>query len=244
MQLNGTHCAQKGFFQNSQKRSYFMHSPSNMAQLMSIDLFSNIDTCELSGLLECVGARCVEYKAGDFIIEESAITSEFGIMLTGRGRSIKWDASGKIVTITLIEPGGVMGVMLVAKGNRKSPVAVQATQNATVMLIPFNNLLSRCNKNCPQHEQLLKNYIGAVAEKGLELHERINCLLKPSAREKIISYLQRVSREHQSKIFAIPMNRNAMAEYLNIERSALSRELSRMKKDGVIEYRKSEFELL
>ncbi|MCL2350670.1 MAG: helix-turn-helix domain-containing protein, partial [Defluviitaleaceae bacterium] len=95
--------------------------------------------------------------------------------------------------------------------------------------------------NCPGHEQLLRNYISAVADKGLELHERINCLLKPTARDKILTFLRRTAKEQQSGTFNVPMDRNAMAEYLNIERSSLSRELSRMKKDGLLDYHKNRF---
>ena len=90
----------------------------------------------------------------------------------------------------------------------------------------------------------MKNYISIVAEKGLVLHERINCLLKPTVREKIMAYLLRVSREQARSSFQIPLNRNAMAEYLNVERSALSRELSGMKRDGLIDYHRNHFTLL
>lgn len=78
----------------------------------------------------------------------------------------------------------------------------------------------------------------------LVLHERIDCLLRPTIREKILTYLWWMSREQQKRTFTIPMNRNAMAEYLNVERSALSRELSYMKRDGVIDYHKNTFRLL
>jgi len=89
----------------------------------------------------------------------------------------------------------------------------------------------------------LRNYINVVAEKGLELHERINCLLKPTVRDKILTFLRRTAKEQQSPSFTIAMDRNDMAEYLNVERSALSRELSRMKKEGLIDYQKNWFEM-
>ena len=76
------------------------------------------------------------------------------------------------------------------------------------------------------------------------LHERIDCLLRPTIREKIRTYLWRVSRDQQKRTVPIPMNRNAMAEYLNVERSALSRELSYMKRDGIIDYHKNMFRLI
>jgi CRP-like cAMP-binding protein len=90
----------------------------------------------------------------------------------------------------------------------------------------------------------MRNYVYAVAQKGLELHERIDCLLKPTVREKILTYLRKLSREQQNRIISIPFNRNTMAEYLNVDRSALSRELSIMKKEGLIDYRKNHFTIL
>ena len=112
------------------------------------------------------------------------------------------------------------------------------------MQIPFERVLARCEKACPRHDRLLRNYISIVAKKGLVLHERIDCLLRPTIREKILTYLQCIAREQQKRTFTIPMNRNSMAEYLNVERSALSRELSYMKRDGIIDYHKNTFRLI
>ena len=111
------------------------------------------------------------------------------------------------------------------------------------MKIPFERVFTQCEKACPGHAKFLRNYIRIVAEKGLLLHERMDCLLRPTVREKILSYLWRISREQKSKIFSLPINRNAMAEYLNVDRSALSRELSYMKRDGIIDYYKNTFRL-
>ncbi|MCL2399410.1 MAG: Crp/Fnr family transcriptional regulator [Defluviitaleaceae bacterium] len=212
--------------------------------LTQTDLFSNITLNELTNLLKCIYAGCANYRKDDFIIEKGNTVSAFGVMLSGQSRSIKWDLSGRLIILTFIEKGSVIGAMVAAKAEHISPVSVQATEDSVVMLIPFNRIITRCKNNCPQHEQLLRNYISVVAEKGLELYERIDCLLEPTVRDKILTYLSRISREQHSQTFTIPINRNAMAEYLNIERSALSRELSSMKKDGLIDYHKSCFRLL
>jgi len=209
-----------------------------------VPVFKDIDPTCLEGLLTCINARRVEFKKGEFIIEAGEPTHEFGILLEGSARSIKYDESGKLTIITMIERGGAIGVLLAAKHGKTSPLAVQATENAVVLMIPFARLVRPCEKNCLRHKQLLLNYIELIAEKGLELHERINCLLEPTVRTKIMSYLTRVAREQKSQKIILPFNRNIMAEYLNIERSALSRELSRMKKDGLIEYCKNKFEII
>ena len=212
--------------------------------LAQTKLFSGIEPKEIAGLLDCLRARCAHYAKDEMIIEDGNHVSEFGIMLSGYGRSIKWDASDKVIIITLLQKGSEIGVMLAARPEYKSTVAVQAQDDVSVLFISYECLVARCKRACPRHETLLRNYIGVVAEKGLVLHERISCLLKPTLREKIMTYLLRVSREQRSRTFSIPLNRNTMSEYLNIERSALSRELSYMKRDGLIDYHRNSFKLL
>ena len=212
--------------------------------LAQTKLFSGIEPKEIAGLLACVQARSAQYAKDEMIIEEGSRVSDFGVMLSGHGRSVKWDASDKLIIITLLQKGSEIGVLLAASPEQESPVSVQAQDDVSVLFIPYDCLIDRCKKACPKHEMLLRNYIGIVAEKGLVLHERINCLLKPTLREKIMTYLLRVSREQRSLTFSIPLNRNAMSEYLNIERSALSRELSYMKRDGLIDYHRNSFKLL
>ena len=195
----------------------------------------------MEGLLHCLCAKYVWYAKGDTIIEEGNKVYDFGIMLSGHGRAIKRD---RVILISLLKKGSEIGVILAASLEHKSPVTVQAEDDVLVLQIPFERVLARCEKACPRHDRLLRNYISIVAEKGLVLHERIDCLLRPTIWEKILTYLQRIACEQQKRTFTIPMNRNAMAEYLNVERSALSRELSYMKRDGIIDYHKNTFRLI
>ena len=157
-------------------------------------LFYGIEPKEIAGLLSCLRARCALYAKDDIIIEEGSSVAEFGIMLSGHGRSIKWDSSDKVIIVTLLQRGSEIGVMLAARPAAKSPVAVQALDDVSVLHIAYEHLIARCHKACPGHETLLRNYMGIVAEKGLILHERISCLLKPTVREKVLTYLQRISR--------------------------------------------------
>lgn len=134
-------------------------------------------------------------------------------------------------------------MLLCANPDHRSPVTVQADEDSSVLMVRFSGLMARCAENCPQHERLIQNYAGVLARKGLTLHERIDCLLRPTVREKIMAYLNRASREQGGFSIKLPPDRSAMAEYLNVNRSALSRELSSMKHDGLIDYYKSNFEL-
>lgn len=211
--------------------------------LSKTNLFYDIEPSTINSLIRCIGARCVGYKKGEVIVREGSRVYDFGIILSGSGRAIKEDAEGKLIIITMLKKGSEIGAILAASLDHKSPVSVQMLEDSTVLVIPFNRIITRCKKACPQHDLLLRNYINIVAEKGLVLHERIDCLLKTTVRKKILTYLIRISREKENQTFDIPFDRNGMAEYLNIERSALSRELSKMKKEGLIDFHKNRFKL-
>lgn len=215
-----------------------------LEDLSQTNLFSGIDPGEIAGLLDCLHAKRCHYTGGEMILEEGSRVRKLGVMLSGHARSIKWDAAGRVTILTLLEKGSEIGVLLAAQPEKESPVSVQAQDDVSVLMIPYDRVLALCAKACSKHKRLLRNYISIAAEKGLILHERISCLLKPTVREKIFAYLLRISREQKSSVFQIPLNRNAMSEYLNIERSALSRELSNMKRDGLIDYYMNNFRLL
>ncbi|MFR1478963.1 MAG: Crp/Fnr family transcriptional regulator [Hydrogeniiclostridium mannosilyticum] len=215
-----------------------------LEDLARTNLFSGIEPEEIAGLLDCLRAGCVSYSSGEMIIEEGSRVHKIGVMLSGHARSIKWDASDRVIILTMLGKGSEIGVLLAAQPERESPVSVQAQDDISVLMIPYDRTLAPCVKACSKHSRLLRNYISVVAEKGLVLHERINCLLKPTVRGKILAYLRQVSRDQKSNSFQVPFNRNGMSEYLNIERSALSRELSSMKRDGLIDYHRNEFRLL
>ena len=192
--------------------------------LESAALFAGIKPELIPGLLRCIGAREVKVPKGGRIIKEGEPAAQFGILLSGSGRSVKTYAEGRVILIMLLSPGS-------------------KDEDSSILMVWFAGLMARCAEHCPQHERLIQNYAGVVARKGLILHERSDCLLRPTVREKIMAYLNRASREQGGFSIKLPPDRSAMAEYLNVDRSALSRELSSMKRDGLINYYKSNFEL-
>jgi CRP-like cAMP-binding protein len=213
-----------------------------MCVLEASPLFKGIESGDIEAMLARLSAVRREYNKGETIIWEGEAVSEVGILLSGSARSYKCDASGKLFAVTMLGPGSYLGVLLAASHDRTSPVSVQALSGACVLLIPINNILER--SDCPHHTKLIGNLLDGIAEKALVLHDRNDCLIRPTIREKVITFLTREARSAGSRSFAIPMGRAAMAEYLDVDRSALSRELSWMKRDGIIKYEKNRFELL
>lgn len=175
---------------------------------------------------------------------EGEAVSSFGLLLSGRAQAVKGDAQGRSVILALLKPGDAIGILLAARPGRPSPVTVRVTERAEVLHLPFEGLIAGCKRGCPGADRLLRNYVGIAAEKGLLLHERIDCLLRPTVREKVLAYLRRETERAGRSAVTLPLDRAAMADYLHVERSALSRELSRMRRDGLIDFCKNRFELL
>lgn len=212
--------------------------------LEKTSLFTGIEPDDIEAILGCLDTRLTEYCKNEMVLREGDKISDIGIVLSGHGRSIKEDIAGKTVIVTLLGKGSLIGVLLAASRERKSPVSVQAIDRLSVLFTSFDSMLRKCTKACPKHDRLLRNVLDGIAEKALVLHDRNDCLIKPTVREKVMTFLSRVAKEQKNRTFVIPFDRNAMAEYLNVERSALSRELSRMKKDGLIDFYKDNFKLL
>ncbi len=212
--------------------------------LEQTDLFAGITRNEIESMMGCLHVRSMEYEKNQMVLWEGDNINDIGIVLSGHGRSIKEDISGKTVIVTFLEKGSLIGILLAASRKRKSPVSVQALDHLWVLFIPMENVLKRCTKTCTRHDLLLRNVLNSITEKALVLHDRNDCLIKPTIREKVLTYLTREAREQKSFTLTIPLDRYAMAEYLNVDRSALSRELSQMRKEGVIDFYKNNFRLL
>jgi cAMP-binding proteins - catabolite gene activator and regulatory subunit of cAMP-dependent protein kinases len=204
-------------------------------------LFRGIDPSDLEDVLACLAAVRKEYKKNESIVCEGDRIENVGVLLSGSAQSTKTDVTGKLVIVTLIEPGNYIGVLLSASHNRRSPVTVRAAADLAVLFIPIRNILER--SCCPHHARLIGNLLDGIAEKALILHDRNDCLIKPTIRDKVLTFLAHFAHDAKSRSFSIPMDRNAMAEYLDVDRSALSRELSWMKRDGLIDYNRNWFKL-
>lgn len=209
--------------------------------LAQLPLFCGIAESDIAAILTCLSATRKEFKQGECVIWQGDTVEKVGILLSGSAQSTKTDATGKLVIVTLIRPGDYIGVLLAASHNRTSPVSVRAVEDLVVLFIPLQSLLSR--RDCPHHPELLSNLLNGIAEKALVLHDRNDCLIRPTIREKVLVFLAQQAHNAGSRSFIVPMNRDAMAEYLDVNRSALSRELSWMKRDGLIDYHHNRFHL-
>lgn len=223
------------------QREVFMN---NLDSLCQSRLFAGISLSDIPQMLKYLSATHKEYAKDEMVVREGDYVDDLGIILQGTAQSTKLSPTGKQIIVSLHYPGGYTAVLTAASRGRRCPMSVKALEPLEVLFIPIQNILSRCTKLCMGHEQLLGNLFDSIAERALELHDRNDCLIMPTIRDKVLTYLTRVMREAGTETFTIPFDRQAMAEYLDVDRSALSRELAWMKRDGLIEFCRNEFRVL
>jgi len=215
----------------------------NLVEPEKICLFNGIETGDLDALLNCLGAAKKTFIKGEIILLAGDTPRHVGIVLTGQLHIIREDHDGNRALIAVAAPGEIFAEALCCAGVSESPVTVMAEADSTVLLLDFTRVLKTCSNSCSFHTKLIENMLRLIAGKNIFLQNRMEIVSLKSVRAKIMLYLETFQIKHGHK-FSIPLNREEMADYLCVDRSALSHELARMKKDGFIDYRKNCFTLL
>lgn len=210
--------------------------------LKTVPLFQNIPERDLDSVLDCLKVKTAAFKKGELIIMAGDKPEYVGILLEGQLHIIKEDAGGTRAVIAALIPGEIFAESLCCAAVSESPVSVLADSAACVMLLKFERLLYWNDDSCGFHSVLIGNMLRMIAQKNLYLQSRMDILTVKSIRSKVLRYLESFIPDHGRNII-LPFNREELADYLGVDRSALSHELSRMKKDGLIDYHKNKFTL-
>ena len=212
--------------------------------LRKCSLFKSISDENLMTMLDCLGARVVAFDKKYTIIPEGRPAKYIGIMLSGSAQIVRVDFYGNRSIVSGIEPSEVFGESFACAEVSSVPVSIIANEQCEVMFIDSSHILHTCSNNCGFHQQLIFNLMKDLATKNLMFHQKIEITSKRSTREKLMSYLMFQAKKAQSNSFDIPFDRQELADYLEVERSGLSSEISKLKSEGIIENRKNHFELL
>ena len=207
-----------------------------------VELFAGVDAADMEYLLDCLDAEIRTVEKGDIVLMAGDEPKQVGLVLAGQLHVFRDDYEGNCVLMSVVPPGEVYAEALCCAGVPESPVTVMADTASTVMLLGFSRILRMCPNACSFHTELIGNMLRLVANKNLFLQSRMEIAAMKSVRAKVLRYLESFL-PGQGAAVTIPLNREEMADYLCVERSALSHELARMKKDGLIDYRKNHFVL-
>jgi CRP-like cAMP-binding protein len=218
---------------------------NNFSLLKKSDLFQGIAEEELDSLLKCLGCTFKQYKKGEVVYLAGSFVREIGVVVSGRVHIIKDDTWGNSNIIAEISGGEMFAEAFVCGGIGLLPVSVMAALDTTeVMFADFQRVVTACSSACIFHALLIRNMMGVLARKNIMLAGKMEHILKRTTKEKLLSYLSEQSRLRGSGSFSIPFDRQGLADFLSVERSALSAEMSKLKANGIINYRKNRFELL
>ena len=210
--------------------------------LFSSGLFSGIREEALKKLLHCLGAERAHFEKNAILYHMGQPVGRCAFILSGAVRAESVNPGGEHTLLALHGPGALVGDVLMATPGSVSPVYVLAAEPTTVLFLPFHQIMGGCPECCPAHQRLRENLIGEIAQKYWSQRQRIGCLSLASLRGRIVRYL--LERSQGAATFSIGISREQLADYLCVNRSALSRELSRMKQEGLIDYYRDSFRLL
>lgn len=210
--------------------------------LCKVSLFQDINPNDLDAMLSCLLAETAQVEKNEILLMAGEKPKRVGIVLSGRLQVIKESFEGERTIMAILDPCDLFAEALCCAGVQESPVTVIADSDCTVMLVDFQHILQTCSKSCVFHHKLIENMLRVIAEKNLFLQNRMDIVRKKSVREKVLTYLEAFTLK-QGRSVTIPLNREEMANYLCVERSALSHELMKMKRDGILSYSKNSFTL-
>ena len=204
-------------------------------------LFKGFSLTEVPSALQCLQAFSRQYEKGECVLDVEQDLDAAGILLEGTAYIHKDSDLGTRNLVVELGPGDMFGEAAVCAGVRKSPFRVLSATFCEVLYIRMDRVVRPALPVCPFRSRLVENLLRWISQKNLDLNEKLDTLSHRSLRDRIKSYLSRQARINGSSEFAIPFSRNDLADYLNVDRSALSRELCRMKKEGLIEFEKNRF---
>ena len=207
-------------------------------------LFRNIQPDNLSVLLSCVGYHIAMYRKGEIIAFEEAPIKHIGIILSGIVDMVKEDLWGNKTMLLRMKKNELFGETFACGSDNISLVTFQVTEDAEILFLPFERVMHSCTMACQFHHQLIENMVRIIADKNRDLMRKAEVVSKRTIREKLLAYLSIQAQTQQTRYFEIPLGRVELAEYLCVDRSALTRELAKMKEDGLIDYDKNCFRML
>ena len=205
-------------------------------------LFEGISYSSFTDMLKCMSAKTAVYGKDDVILLSGNAVDSVGLIISGSAKVIKEDIDGRLSILAVLGVSEAFGEVFACAGVDHSPVTVQATEKTEILFIDYKRIISPCATACSFHAKLIENMLKLVAKKNLMLNRKIEIISKRTTREKLLTFFD--MQRGMAKKFTIPYNREELADYLCVDRSAMSNELSKMRDSGLIKFSRNNFELL
>jgi len=207
-------------------------------------LFSGVGEEDISSLLSCLGARFQSYKKGEYILREGEYISDIFILVEGKIHIQKDDYWGNRSILSVLSVGEMFGEAYSSPESGVILNDVVAVEDSSVIFFDVRRILTTCSSACRFHNMIVQNMFFAISDKNRRLVQKLGHMSGRTTRAKLISYLSEEAKRQGSSAFTVPFNRQQLADYLSVDRSAMSNELCKMRDEGLIRFEKSRFELL
>ena len=211
--------------------------------LKKTKLFSGVGDEEISTMLSCLGASLFTYKKGEFVLRQGEHLSNILVLVEGSLHIQRDDYWGNRSILGHIGIGEIFGEAYAAPDSGTLLNDVIAVEDSAVYFFDVKRVISTCSSACRFHTMVVQNLFFAISEKNRTLVQKLDYLSRRTTREKLISYLSEEAKKQNSPCITIPFNRQQLADYLSVDRSAMSNELGRMRDEGLLEFEKNRFRL-
>ena len=207
-------------------------------------LFNGIMMEDLTGLLGCLGAQKLTVSKGQVIFREGDAATQLGIVLKGAVQLERQDYYGNRSIVAYIAPGELFCESYAFAGVSALPISAVADEDSVVLLIDARHITVCCGNACAFHSRIIFNMLHLVAVNNLVFDQKIQVTSKRTTREKLMTYLMNQMKLQNTNRFTIPYDRQELADYLEVDRSGLSNEISKLRREGVLESEKNHFTIL
>ena len=214
-----------------------------IAILKNCPFFAGMQDDEILSILGCVNGTVISRKQGSYIFHSGDTTEVMGLVLSGAALIIQEDIWGHRNILSKCEAGDFFGEPYAAKPGSVLNISVVSETDCEILLLNIRRVLVTCRTACDHHQKLIRNLVGVLANKILIFNDKITHVSKRSTREKVLSYLSAESLRQASLSFDIPFDRQQLADFLCVERAAMSVEISRLQKEGLLKTNRKHFEL-
>ncbi len=209
--------------------------------LSETPLFFGGTEVEAKAMLHCLGSYEKKYEKGEYIYHSGDMVTHMGLVLSGGVLIEHNDMWGNKSILRQGGAGHIFAETYAGVADQPMLVSVVATEDTQILFLDASKVMTTCPTACPHHTRLIRNVLQILIERNLELSQKILHTSSRSIRGRLLSYLsEQVTRQGGYQI-SIPFNRQQLADYLGVDRSAMSAELSKMGRDGLISYRKNRF---
>ena len=212
--------------------------------LRQCPLFDGIEMEDLPAMLDCIGGKKITAVKGQYINREGDSATHVGMVLSGAVRLEREDYYGNRSIVAHIGPGALFGETYACADVSSLPISVVADTDSTVLLMDCHRITRTCSHACAFHNRIIFNLLRVVAQKNLVYDQKIQITSKRTTREKLMAYLLNQAKIQGNRSFQIPYDRQELADYLEVDRSGLSSEISKLRKEGILDSKKNTFTLL